>query len=163
MKRLYVLRHAKSSWDDPTLADFDRPLNDRGKKTAPLMGKLMRERGYIPERIVASPAKRAAKTAKLARQGGEISAEIEFDRRIYEAGTRTLTKVISEIKNGASSALIVGHNYGMEDLIHDLTGQPEPMPTASLAVIDLDIDKWKDVGPGKGTLVEVLRPKEVLI
>jgi len=163
MKRLYILRHAKSSWDDPGLTDFDRPLNDRGKKTAPLMGKVMRERGYIPETIIASPAKRAAKTAKLAAKGGDLKAEIEFDRRIYEAGTRTLTKVISEIKNGAGTAMIVGHNYGMEDLVHDLTGQPEPMPTAALAVIDLEIDKWKDVGPGKGKLVEVLRPKEVLI
>jgi len=163
MKRLYVLRHAKSSWDNEGLADFDRPLNERGRKIAPLMGKLMRERGYIPEKIYASPAKRAAKTAKLACKGGDITAEIEFDRRIYEAGTRTLTKVLSEIKNGAKSALIVGHNYGLEDLIHDLTGQPELMPTAALAVIDLEIDKWKDVGPGKGKLVEVLRPKEVLI
>ena len=163
MKRLYVLRHAKSSWDNANLEDFDRPLNERGKMTAPLMGKLMRERGYIPEKIVASPAKRAAKTAKLARKGGNLAAEIEFDRRIYEAGTRTLTKVISEIKNGAASAMIVGHNYGMEDLIHDLTGEAAPMPTAALAVIDLKIDKWKDVGPGKGKLVEVLRPREVLI
>ena len=161
MKRLYVLRHAKSSWDDSSLADFDRPLNERGKEAAPFMGSVMRERGYMPDVVLASPAKRAKKTAKLATKAAGFAGEITFVEQIYEASPQTLAKVLSGVDESANSAMIVGHNPGMEGVIRFLTGETEAMPTAGLAVIDLEIDKWNDIGHQTGKLVEVLRPKEI--
>jgi phosphohistidine phosphatase len=161
MKRLYVLRHAKSSWDDSSLADFERPLNDRGKEAAPFMGRVMRERGLMPDVVLSSPAKRAKKTAKLVMKSAGFAGEIEFDDNIYEASPQTLAKVLSGVDGKADSAMIIGHNPGMEGVIRFLTGESEPMATASLAVIDLDIDNWSDIGHETGKLVEVLRPKEI--
>jgi len=161
MKRLYVLRHAKSSWDDTRLDDLDRPLNDRGEHAAPMMGRVMSEKGFEPDAIVASPAMRAKTTAELARSGGEFKAAIRFDERIYEAGVQMLIDVISETDEADASLMIVGHNPGMEALIRVLTGKTTAMPTAALAVIDLGINKWRDIGPDSGTLVDVLCPKEI--
>jgi phosphohistidine phosphatase len=161
MKRLYVLRHAKSSWDDARLDDFDRPLNDRGEQAAPMMGRVMRDNGFEPDAIVASPATRAKTTAKLAASGGKFKAEVRFDERIYEAGVQTLIDVISETDGTAGSLMIVGHNPGIEGIIRQLTGKSTAMPTAALAVIDLDVDDWGDAEPGCGTLIDVLRPKEI--
>jgi Phosphohistidine phosphatase SixA len=161
MKRLYVLRHAKSSWDDASLADYDRPLNERGLKTAPFMGRLMRERGYLPDAVISSPANRARKTAKLASEAAGVRSPILFDEQIYEASPQTLVKVLSGVDDKAASAMVVGHNPGMEGLIRFLTGETAAMPTAALAVIDLDIENWSEIDHLSGKLVEVLRPKEV--
>jgi phosphohistidine phosphatase len=161
MKRLYVLRHAKSSWNDASLADYDRPLNERGLETAPFMGRLMRERNYVADTVIASPAKRARKTAKLASEAAGIKSPILFDERIYEASPQTLVKVLSEIDGEINSAMVVGHNPGLEGLIRFLTGEIAAMPTAAVAVIDLDVGKWIDIDHRSGKLLEVLRPKEV--
>jgi len=161
MKRLYVLRHAKSSWDDASLADYDRPLNARGLETAPFMGRLMRERGYLPDAVLSSPAKRARNTAKLASEAAGLNSSILFDEQIYEASPQTLVKVLSGVDDKAGSAMVVGHNPGMEGLIRLLTGETAAMPTAALAVVDLDIEKWGQIDHLTGKLVEVLRPKEV--
>jgi phosphohistidine phosphatase len=161
MKRLYVLRHAKSSWDDASLADYDRPLNDRGLETAPFMGRLMRERGYLPDAVLSSPASRARTTAKLASEAAGGRSPILFDERIYEASPQTLVKVLSTVDDNASSAMVVGHNPGMEGLVRFLTGETAAMPTAGLAVMDLDIENWNKIDQLSGKLVEVLRPKEV--
>jgi phosphohistidine phosphatase len=161
MKRLYVLRHAKSSWDDASLADYDRPLNDRGLETAPFMGRLMRERGYLPDVVLSSPAKRARKTANLASEAAGVGSPILFDEQIYEASPQTLVKVLSGVDDKARSAMVVGHNPGMEGLVRLLTGETAAMPTAALAVIDLDIEKWGQIDHVTGKVVEVLRPKEV--
>src|SRR5690349_2238787 len=142
MKILYVLRHAKSSWDNSELADFDRPLNDRGEQTAPFMGELMATNGFQPDVILASPAARARETARLAKEAARLNAEIVFDERIYEASPRTLRLVASTIDDQFESAMMVGHNPGMEGFVHLLTGRLETMPTAALAVIDLDIQSW---------------------
>jgi phosphohistidine phosphatase len=161
MKRLYVLRHAKSSWDDASLADYDRPLNERGLETAPFMGRLMRERGYLPDAVLSSPAKRARETARLASEAAGINLQILFDERIYEASPQTLVKVLSAVDDKAGSAMVVGHNPGMEGLIRLLTGETAAMPTAALAIVDLDIENWSEIDHLSGKLVEVLRPKEV--
>lgn len=161
MKRLYVLRHAKSSWDDASLADFDRPLNSRGLASAPLMGRTMAERGYLPDVVISSPAARAATTAKLAAEAAAIKDPILFEGRIYEASPQTLVRVISEIDQNASSAMIVGHNPGIEGLVSFLTGELAAMPTAALAVIDLEINEWNAASQQSGKLVEIITPKEV--
>lgn len=162
MKRLLILRHAKSSWKDAELADFDRPLNERGLQAAPFMGRYAAEHGYLPEAVVSSPARRASETAELMKSGGGPFANVSFDDRIYEASPGTLLQVISEIDDTLGSVLIVGHNPGIEGLIRQLTGRIEPMPTASLAVIDLDVDSWSGAAPGTGRLVTVVRPKAVM-
>jgi len=161
MKRLYVMRHAKSSWDDASLADYDRPLNERGLETAPMMGRLIRARGYIPDVVLSSPAKRAKKTAKLSTEAAKITSSILFDEQIYEASPQTLIKVLAGLDDHARSAMVVGHNPGMEGLIRLLTGDMATMPTAAFAIIDLDIEKWSDIDYETGRLVELLRPKEV--
>ncbi len=155
MKTIYLLRHAKSSWDNTSLSDFERPLNDRGLRTAPLMGEVILERGYVPSIIVSSPAMRAKTTAELL----ALDAMIRLDDRIYEASPNTLRNVVSEIEDSCTSAMIVGHNPGMEGFIRYLTGGLEPMPTAALAVIQLTIDSWTEITSDTGTLVEVIRPE----
>src|SRR5947207_2904162 len=113
MKRLLIMRHAKSNWDDPRLADVDRPLNDRGKRAAPFIGGLMRRLDLIPDRILSSPARRARKTAKLAAEAGAFDIEIEIDDRIYEASGNALRQVVSETGDAFSSIMLVGHNPGI--------------------------------------------------
>ncbi len=155
------MRHAKSSWDDASLSDFERPLNDRGLRTAPFMGKFMREKGLDPAIILSSPAERAKQTALLVKEASGFSNEIQFDDRIYEASPHSLAQVVSEIDNAHTSAMLVGHNPGMEGFIRFLTGNLEPMPTAALAVIELNIDKWKEIDDGCGELQEIYRPKDL--
>ncbi len=160
MKRLFVLRHAKSSWDDPNLSDFERPLNKRGNNTAPFMGRLMAEKGLIPEYILSSPAQRAKSTAELVKKSAEIDAEIGFERNIYEAGLDSLLKTVSNLSDEFQSVMIVGHNWGFEELVQALTGKHERMPTAALAVIDFPVVSWKQTETEAGELIEILRPRE---
>ena len=160
MKTLFVLRHAKSSWDDPDLADFERPLNHRGKSAAPFMGETMEREGLLPDVILSSPAVRARETARLAKESGNLSADIQHVEQIYEASPQTLRQIASGIDDRFRSAMIVGHNPGMEGFVRLLTGRSEPMPTASLAVIDLDITAWSEISGGRGSLRRLIRPKE---
>ncbi len=162
MKRLFILRHAKSTWDDASLSDFERPLNDVGLAAAPFMGKYMAGQGYFPKAIVSSPARRAKETAELIKTNAGIGGDIRFDDRIYEASPNTLRQVASELSDDLESALIVGHNPGIEGFIRHLTGQIEPMPTAGLAVIDLDIESWRKIDHLAGRIVTVIRPKAVM-
>lgn len=161
MKKLFILRHAKSTWDIPDISDFDRPLNTRGLNDAPFMGELLAAKETVPEMIVSSPAKRAMHTAILVRESAGINPEVIFDERVYEASPQNLRQVISEFSNVCQTALIVGHNPGIEGLIRFLSGRIESMPTAALAVIDLDIESWSEIKADCGTLVEVIRPKTV--
>lgn len=160
MKRLFVVRHAKSSWTDPNLSDFDRPLNDRGLNAAPFMGELIAKKNLIPDIIVSSPAKRAIKTALLLKEASGVNADIVYDERVYEASPQTLRQVVKEIDNTCRSAMLVGHNPGIEGFIRFLTGQTEPMPTAALAVIDLQIENWNETSDGGGELRTIYRPKD---
>lgn len=161
MKKLYLLRHAKSSWDDASLSDFVRPLNYRGERTAPFMGKFMRKKVLEPSLIVSSPAIRAKQTAMLVKDAADLKCELQFDERIYEASPRTLLQVTSEIDDVNESLMLVGHNPGMEGFVRLLTGDLEPMPTAALAVLDMDIDSWVEISDGCGQLRKVFRPKEL--
>jgi phosphohistidine phosphatase len=162
MKTLLVLRHAKSSWDHSHLSDFDRPLNGRGERSAPAMGEFMRAKGLVPEVIIASPARRARMTAEKAASAGEFEAEIQFDERIYGAGANSLTYIVAEIEDSFETAMIVGHNPGFEMLVRALTGEGDRMPTAALAVIDLDIEGWSGVRTGAGSLRGLFLPREIL-
>jgi len=162
MKRtLFLVRHAKSSWLDPQLSDFERPLNDRGLSNAPFMGEFMRKNKLIPTLIVSSPAMRARQTAEFFKEGGHFDAEIQFDPRIYEASMTTLRDVISEFPDRFERVMLVGHNPGMEGFVRYVSEQQETMPTAAVAVVDLDLRHWHDIDAGCCTLRHVYRPKEL--
>ena len=161
MKTLFLLRHAKSSWDDPDLADFDRPLNSRGLKAARFIGELMFDRGLRPRSVVSSPAKRAKQTAILVREIGELPPVV-YDDRIYEASALALFHLIGEFDPATDSVLIVGHNPGMAELVRILTGESHSIPTAALSMISLSIGNWSDIAVNCGTLEFVIRPKDLM-
>lgn len=162
MKTLFMMRHAKSSWDNANLSDFERPLNERGLKAAPFMGELIHKNKFKIDLIVSSPAKRAEQTAVLVKDAARIKSEIEFNEKIYEASPRRLLEIVCELDDKIETAMLVGHNPGFENLVKILTGKNEPMPTAALAVIDLDIESWSEASAGKGDLRDFIRPKEVI-
>lgn len=159
MKHLFVMRHAKSSWKDHSLSDFERPLNKRGKKTAPKMGELMEKRGYVPHFIVSSPAARAVETYQLVSKGGRFNAQVHHQRAIYEASLNTLLTVVSEISESYDKVLMTGHNPGFEMLVQYFSGEYHRMPTAALAVIELP-GKWSDVSAEDVQLLDYIVPKE---
>jgi len=164
------MRHAKSSWDNSDLADFDRPLNDRGEAAAPFMGELIAGRGLAPEEIVSSPAKRALQTATLVKESGGIEAPIRLDERIYEAGAQTLKQVASEFRDELDIMMMIGHNPGFEELARLLIGEGDmdgilrlgqKYPTAGLAVIDFALEDWADVAHKSGRLERFVTPKSL--
>src|SRR5689334_19430615 len=108
MKTLFLLRHAKSSWDDPTKDDFDRPLNGRGKEAAPRIGKFIQREKLHLDLVLSSPAKRAKQTIARVMESGKLTAELRYDERIYDASARTLLAVVSEIDDRIGAALLVG-------------------------------------------------------
>jgi phosphohistidine phosphatase len=160
MKTLFVLRHAKSSWENPDWSDFERPLNSRGLDAARFIGELIYERGLQPQIIVSSPAKRAKQTAVLVKEIAEVSKPVKFDERIYEASPHALFNLIREFDEKWESILIVGHNPGFENLVRMLTGEAVAMPTAALARINLDIENWHDLETNSYELEFLIRPKE---
>ncbi|MFV0388564.1 MAG: SixA phosphatase family protein [Pyrinomonadaceae bacterium] len=162
MKRLFVLRHAKSDWSHASLTDFERPLNRRGTESAVLIGAEMKARNFKPEYILSSPAARAKQTVNLVTKAGELEAPINLYSGIYEASTNTLFNIVSNFDDNFASALIVGHNPGFEGLVEAFTDGYERMPTAALAVIDFNLDSWRLVGRATGVLYEIIRPREIL-
>ncbi len=161
MKTLTLLRHAKSSWAEPALRDFDRPLNDRGKRDLPRMAARFVEEHDPPELIVSSPARRARKTARgFAKGVGSNKEEVSFDERIYEAYLDTLLEVIWSLDDSLGDVMLVGHNPGFTELCEWLSGAGiANMPTCALARIELDVARWSDVGRGSGSLVGYDYPK----
>ena len=161
MKTLLLLRHAKSSKDDTTLRDFDRPLNDRGKDDAKLIGRFIRESSISPDLVISSPAKRATKTTELVLKSAALKFNVAFDERIYEADLHRLLTVVSQIEPARSVVMLVGHNPGFEDLVEVLAGRTTRLPTASLAQIDLIVEEWNEVRAGAGKLKWLVTPKDL--
>lgn len=161
MKTLYLLRHAKSSWNDSSLRDFDRPLNERGRSDAPLIGKRLASESLSDPLVICSPALRTRETAQLVLLNANLHVQPRFDNRIYEASMRDLLQVVSEIDDEKHVAILIGHNPGFEELLAFLTGERRPMPTCALAKIEFDVVSWKDVRAGEGTLESFVTPKEL--
>jgi phosphohistidine phosphatase len=161
MKTLLLLRHAKSSWDDVSLKDFDRPLNKRGLKAAPRVGAYMQKEKIRPDLVLSSPALRAKQTTTMVCEAGGFSSLATFDERIYEASPQQLFEVVAGIDDRIGMAMMVGHNPGFEGLLSALTGESHPMPTAALACIELKVEKWSDVATGCGKLKWLVRAKEL--
>lgn len=138
------MRHAKSDWDAAYTADFDRPLNGRGRRDAPRVGDFLADQSAEPDLIVASPARRARATAELAADAGDFACELAFDQRIYQADAAALLEVIADLPEWAERVMLVGHNPGCEELVADLCGEITAMPTAAIACVALDITAWTD-------------------
>ena len=145
MKTLLVLRHAKSSWNDPALDDHERPLTKRGQRDAPRMGELVREYRLTPDAIISSDAVRARLTAKAVAEAARYAGEILLDGRLYIASPAGMLAVLRTVRENAGTVMIVGHNPGLEELVGQLTGEQQDLPTAGLAQIVLPIDRWRDL------------------
>lgn len=163
MKTLLLLRHAKSSWNNPGLSDFERPLNGRGLADAPRMGALLRQEELLPDLIITSAAKRALATARSVGDACGYEGQIEATRTLYMADVQDFLTVITAVPDTAKVVLMVGHNPGVEELLEKLTGHWERMPTAALAQILLPIVSWQNAAEGiEGELIAIWYPKELL-
>lgn len=161
MLQLTLIRHAKSSWDDPALSDFDRPLNKRGKKNAPLMAKIIRERGLVFDQIVSSPAERAITTARLiAGKLGFPEQDIEQREGLYGASVDELLDCVHSLDDHYERIALIAHNPGLTDFCNHLSGESiANLPTCGVAVIEFELDDWQAVhqDAGKLTLYEYPR------
>ncbi|MEH6789848.1 SixA phosphatase family protein [Parasphingorhabdus sp.] len=171
MKKLTLLRHAKSSWDDPVDRDFDRPLNKKGKRAAAVMGRFMRSKKLAFDQILASPAVRVIETLENVEEACGQAMEPTWDRKIYLASSATLLDVLRGANIDADHVLLVGHNPGLEDLIFDIVPDDGSSPardeveikypTGALAEMTLAIDSWADIGENCGTLDRFTRPRDL--
>ena len=167
MKRLGLLRHAKSDWDDLSLRDFDRGLNDRGRKGAALMGAHIADSGAKWTMAVASPAERVKRT--LAASG--LDLDVTWDERAYLADSPTLMAILHDVSDEEDAVLLAGHNPGLQELALDLVAEcdkndfydevMQKYPTATYAVLELAIDSWADIAPGCGKLVHLASPRDL--
>lgn len=169
MKRLALLRHAKSSWADAALDDSDRPLTRRGSKAAEAMGAEIGRRGLTFDAVRVSPARRARETFERLQAGLGHSLDALFDAHIYAASVSALLKIVMEFADDADSALLIGHNPGFQSLAAMLAKPGDPArarieshyPTAALALIDLPASRWSEVRPGIGTVTAWIKPREL--
>ena len=162
MKALLVLRHAKSSWNDPARDDHERPLNKRGRRDGARMGELVREHGLIPDIVISSDAVRARLTAEAVVEAARYAGEILLDPHLYMACPADILSLLRMVQENAETVMIVGHNPGLEELVEQLTGERQDLPTAALAQIVLPIDQWRDLKLStRGTLLGHWRPKEL--
>ncbi len=163
MRELFIMRHAKSSWDDPTLPDFERPLNGRGKEDAPLMGEHLSRLGIKPDLIVSSPAKRAKKTAKIvARKLGYPEERIVWKESIYEASAQALLYLVCQLPDDAKRVMLVGHNPGFTMLANTLGDiAVDNIPTAGVVGIAFDASSWSEACRMRGHTLFFEYPKKV--
>lgn len=167
MKRLGLLRHAKSDWDDMALRDFDRGLNARGRKGAALMGAHIAQQGENWGMVLASPAARVRRTL----EASGLSMPVQFADQAYLADSSALLALIGALDDSETAVLLAGHNPGLQDLALDLArgNADDPLlreiavkfPTAAYAVFELDIDHWSECREGCGRLVHFARPRDI--
>ena len=164
MKTLLILRHAKSSWQNRSLDDHDRPLNKRGERDAPRIGRLISNESLLPDLILSSDAKRARSTAEEVAQSSGYQGELRFSIDLYLAGADTWVLGLRALPDSFERVLIVGHNPGLETLVEMLTGEEQLMPTASLAFVELPVISWSHLElDTPGHLLQIWRPREVFV
>jgi len=162
MKTLTLIRHAKSSWKDSGLPDWDRPLNKRGKRDAPAMGKRLAERGDYADLLVSSPALRALATAEAIAQELEyLWTEIVADERLYGADVSEWLEVIHGLDDTLDRVMCVGHNPGLTDLVNCLSPyQIDNVPTCGVVDLTFDVERWALIGRTRATGVDFDYPKK---
>lgn len=162
MKTLYLIRHAKSSWKDASLKDFDRPLNKRGRHDAPEMGKRLKSRQVVPHKVICSPARRAADTATALLQAMEQPASaITFVPGLYHASAEQLLREVARTEPGVRVLFLCGHNPGLTDFASQICQTPiENIVTAGVFVVQFDVQRWDELTPRQpGTLLWYDFPK----
>ncbi len=157
MKRLILVRHAKSSWDDQTLTDFDRPLNDRGNRDAPRMGKRLKEKDIHPDMMLTSPAARALTTCEIiAGILGFSLKKIKTDRSLYHASPEQLLRTLQtlpDLRDREEVVMLFGHNPGLTEFANELLNENiDNIPTCGVVSCQLDVTHWKELDWGKGSL-----------
>lgn len=162
MKTVYLVRHAKSSWKDASLDDFDRPLNKRGERDAPFMGELLKKNGIKPDVILSSPANRAITTAKIiAKEMGYPEKAIVEDKTVYLATAGELLSIIQDLDDKVNSVMIFGHNPGLTTFGNYLGDKyNDNIPTCAITGIELNIDDWDDARPDVGKTFLYEYPKK---
>jgi phosphohistidine phosphatase len=161
MKTLLLMRHAKSSWEDPKLADHERPLSKRGQKDAPLMGEMLLEKELLPQKILASSAVRAHETVEGLVKTSQYSGETEYNDALYLAEPETYLAALHSLPDSIERVMVVGHNPGLVQLLQKLSRQIESVGAGSIAHLILPIQSWSELtNESKGELVELLRPHE---
>ncbi|ATE66694.1 histidine phosphatase family protein [Rhizorhabdus dicambivorans] len=171
VKKVTLLRHAKSGWDDPVSRDFDRPLNAKGKRAAHRVGEYLRQHDIHFDHVVASPAVRVVETIEHLAEGTGETIAPAWDKRVYLASAVSLLDVIQEADDRYDNLLLVGHNPGLEDLVLMLVPDSpddaardqveEKFPTASIAEISFPVDRWEDIRPNGGALSLFVRPRDL--
>jgi phosphohistidine phosphatase len=170
MLRLGLLRHAKSSWKNPTMPDFDRPLATRGRVDAPLMGKAMAARGLAPDLVLCSAARRTRDTLDLVLPELKSEPKVIYEDSLYHASPETMLQMLQGVDPSVSQVLLIGHNPELQALALDLIGiGPQhlrdrlaaKLPTAGLVVVTFPMGGWKDVEVNSGELKLFLTPKDV--
>lgn len=162
MKTLFLLRHAKSSWSDAQLKDFERPLNERGTADVPLMAERFLRRGVTIGSIITSPALRAKTTAKLFADAiGFPEAEVIANPELYFAGSGMFLKATRSVDEECDTAMLIGHNPAITDFANALSNsQIDTMPTSGLVELSLPVEQWGDIDFGEATLVSFDFPKK---
>lgn len=170
MKTLLLLRHAKSSWENPSVGDFDRPLNERGRKAAPKVGRFLVESELVPDRVVCSPAQRTRETWTAVQSELDGPREATFDQAIYLGAPDTLLEIAKSQPDDADTVMLIGHNPGVEALAGWLAGEGSPeaierlslkFPTAGLAILEFEVDHWVELDREVGTLRAFVSPHEL--
>lgn len=163
MKTLYLVRHAKSSWDFPDLTDKERPLNKRGNRNAPVMAEYLKKRMSSPDIFICSPSQRTKETANYFLKAFDKNRnQMIYEEDLYHAYENDFEKVISHINNSHDSAMLFAHNPGITDYVNELTNRfIDNIPTCGVAAIDLDIDMWGDIKRAKGELMFYYYPKGI--
>ena len=160
MKTLFLIRHAKSSWDDTALPDKDRPLNDRGKRDAPKMGKRLAKRDVKPDLILSSPARRTLTTAEIiAKKLDYKRKDIVVDDRLYAGAVRDLLNVIHKLGDKLERVMLFGHNPELTELAHRLSSEITHMPTCAVAQFTFATKSWSNIGKAKLASVELDYPR----
>jgi phosphohistidine phosphatase len=170
MMRLLLLRHAKSSWDQSGTADFNRPLAPRGRRAASMIGDHLATHRLIPDRILASSARRTRETLAALLPAISTELELRITRDLYEVSADAYIDAIGALGGGARTLMIIGHNPSVQDAALELIGTGNPAlrdeigakyPTAGLTVMDFDIHKWSELRPRTGRVVAFFRPREL--
>ena len=163
-KKICLVRHAKSSWKHVHLADFDRPLNKRGLRDAPYMGKLMKKQGIKPDLISTSPALRAYETAKkIAAETGIAKNEIRKIDRLYAASTREIFGIINELSDEYNFVMIFAHNPGLTNFSNQISDKHiDNIPTSAYVMMEIDAETWMSVDEASAKIISFEYPKKYL-
>jgi phosphohistidine phosphatase len=170
MKRLYLLRHTKSSWDDSALADIERPLSKRGRQAGAAMGRYLAEAGLLPQRVLCSTARRARETWSQLSADWTDPPPVRYEAALYMAEPDELFEALKALPDGADHVMLIGHNPGMAAFAELLTSatRSAPLaklrrkyPTGGLAVFDLAIDGWPAIAPHCGRLLRFVTPRDL--